>query len=433
MATRTSKLWKIDPKSTVDYFDLDAIDNKNFINHLLLLKQSDVSYSLIMRLFGDFNGKSFCNPYDTFEVPAKTFSYITLDGKEVSNSESFITTIGLWIFNIFFINGFGFSGIFDGYINENINAKKFNSINQKLVYALAEEKIDIATYKKFLNYTQFFMPFETILSPTYSEKVLTFSKTIEKKKNELIKANQEAFNKGDIATVEKVEKELIDFAKEYLKDDPGLDAFLSGAGGSMENNFKNLFIMKGVVRNPDPTAKQEFNVIESNFINGVKSSEYTLLANTLAAGPYARAKKTEVGGYYEKLFSAALQNVKLDGVDTDCGTNKYITVQLTDKNINDYMYNYIIKDNGDLEELTSDNLDKYLNKIVKMRFSIFCKSKTGICNKCAGNLFVRRNSENIGLACIQIPSTLKVRLMKGFHDSTIKTTEIDPMKAFGLE
>ena len=149
-----------------------------------------------------------------------------------------------------------------------------------------------------------------------------------------------------------------------------------------------------------------------NLFDGVSADEYSLLANTLAAGPYSRAKKTEVGGYWEKLFGAALQNIQLDGEGTDCGTKKYLTVTLTEKNINSYMYNYIIKDNGDLEELTSDNMSKYLGKTVKMRFSIFCKSKTGICNKCAGNLFVRRNAKNIGLSCIQMPSTVKVRMLK---------------------
>ena len=80
-----------------------------------------------------------------------------------------------------------------------------------------------------------------------------------------------------------------------------------------------------------------------------------------------------------------------------------------------------------------DNCDKYIGKKVKMRFSIFCKSKTGICNKCAGNFFYRRGGgRNVGLAVVQTASVLKLRNMKGFHDSTIKTTEIDPMKAFGF-
>ena len=51
----------------------------------------------------------------------------------------------------------------------------------------------------------------------------------------------------------------------------------------------------------------------------------------------------------------------------------------------------------------------------------------------AGNLFVRRNAKNIGLSCIQMPSTVKVRMLKAFHDATLSTSEIDPMKAFGVD
>ena len=430
---RTSKMWKINPRLEVTEFNLEDITKDNFINHLLVLKQSDISYSFMMQLFGSFEGNIFCHPYDTFEVPEKGFSFTDKKGKVHYNTNAFTTTIGIWIFNIFFINGFGLSDLFGGYINAEINAKSFKAINQKLVYALMENKVDIEVYKNFLDYTQFFMPYETILSSNHTEKVLEFSKVVEKKKKELFNTNKEALAKGDIAVAEKIEKELVAFAKEYLKDDPGLDAYISGAGGNMDNNFKNMYIMKGAVRDPDPNAKQEFNIMESNFFNGVSADEYTLLANSLAAGPYARAKKTEQGGYWEKLFGAALGSITLDEPGSDCGTDKYITVTLTEKNINEYIYNYIIKSNGELEELTSDNINSYIGKTVKMRFSIFCKSKTGICNKCAGNLFVRRNSKNIGLACMEIPSTLKRRSMKSFHNSTIKTSEIDPMKAFGLK
>ena len=96
------------------------------------------------------------------------------------------------------------------------------------------------------------------------------------------------------------------------------------------------------------------------------------------------------------------------------------------------MYNYVIENNGKLVEITSENMDSFIGKHVKMRFSTFCQSKNGICKTCAGNLYSRRNNKNIGLTCIQIPSTLKNVAMKAFHDSTIKTTEIDLMKAFGM-
>lgn len=434
MATkmRVSKHYDYNPRYDVKEFSLKDIDKNNIVNHFLVLKQSDVTYSFIMELFGEFNGSSFINPYDTFTVPAHKFEFEDKSGKIVSNTTSFITTFGIWIFNIFFIKGFNFSKWFGGYINKEINAGAFEDINQDLVYFLAEEKITTEQYTMFLDYTQFFMPFENILSATYSEEVLVFSKTIEKKKKELIEKNKEALDAGDFAVAEKIEKELIDYSKELLKDNPGIDAYISGSGGSMGNNFKNIYIMKGAIKDPDPAAKKQFNIVTSNFEDGISAEDYSVVANSLAAGPYARAKKTEQGGYWEKLFGAALQSIKLDEIGSDCGSTQYITVDLDKKNINDYMYNYII-DNGRLVELTSDNKSKYINTRVKMRFSIFCKSKTGICNKCAGNLFVRRNATNIGLTCIQIPSTLKVKSLKAFHDSTIKTTEIDPMKAFNIE
>ena len=434
MATkRISKHWEINNNIKVEEFNLDEINKSNLVNHMIVLKQSDVSYSLMMTLFGSFNGKSLCHHYDTFDVPAGAFSFTNKKGKVVSNSEKFTTTFGIWIFNIFFLQGFDFSFLFDGYVNENVNKGLFEDINQTLVYAIAEDKIDTERYKHFLDYTQFFMPYETILSPNHTEAILASTKLIEKKKKELLKIYGDELEKGNVVIAEKMEKELLDYAKEILKDDPSLDVYLSGAGGSIGNNFKNLYVMKGAVRDPNPDAKKEYNIATSNFANGISADEYTIIANALAAGPYSRAKKTEVGGHWEKLFGAALQTITLDDPGSDCGTKHYITIELTKKNLPLYIYNYIIKSNGELEELTSDNADKYIGKKVNMRFSIFCKSKTGICNKCAGNFFYRRGSRNIGIATVQIPAKLKLISMKSFHDATVHTTEIDPMKAFGFK
>ena len=88
------------------------------------------------------------------------------------------------------------------------------------------------------------------------------------------------------------------------------------------------------------------------------------------------------------------------------------------------MYSYII-DKGNLVELTTENQDKYLGKKVKMRFSSMCKSKTGICNKCAGNLFYRIGIKNIGLTCSKPGTTLVNMGMKKFHDKSIKVYDID--------
>jgi hypothetical protein len=155
------------------------------------------------------------------------------------------------------------------------------------------------------------------------------------------------------------------------------------------------------------------------------------LAKSLSGGPYSRAKKTALGGYWEKLLGTALNTITIDGEGTDCGSKIYIETTLTKKNSRMFMYSYMIKPNGSLEELTSDNLNQYMGKKVKFRSTLFCKSTTGgVCHKCAGNFFYRRGSSNVGLACNSIPTVLKLKSMKQMHDATVKTSEIDANKAF---
>ena len=298
MAPRVSKHWtkSTNIKDVTDHFDLDKINSSNLINHLLLFKQSDLTFSMIMQIFGSFNGKSMAHPYDTFEVPANTYKYITRDGKEVSNSNKFTTTLGIWIFNVVFVRDFkGFADVLGGYINKNLTGKDFESMHQKLLFALMEDKIEVSVYKDFLNMTQFFMPFETILSPNQTEAIISCTKIINKKKAELYKKYKEDIDNGNAVIAEKMEKELLDYALSELKDDPGLDPLISGAGGNISNNFKNMFVMKGAIRDVDPNAKQEFNIALSNWADGISADEYSMVANSLAGGPYSRSKKTELG------------------------------------------------------------------------------------------------------------------------------------------
>lgn len=397
------------------------ITNEKDIQYILSIKEEDITHSFIMELFGEFNGKQRFHPYDTIDIPVGVYGP---EGDK--NQNKFTTTVGLWIWNRYHIEKELHHVL--GYINNTIDKKAFGKINATLSYALLEDDISIKELKNFIHKTQKDMPYVSIVSPSMTEKMLTSTKAISKKKEELIKKYKKEIESGDEVGIEKMEKELLDFAKEYLKDDPSLDSFDSGARGSFGNNFKNMFALKGAIKDPDPN--KGYNIALSNYMDGVSKEEYAVFANSLAAGPYARGKKTEIGGYWEKLFVSAFQHVILDPQGSDCKTDKYVTVKLD--NPGDWMYCYMIEGNN-LIELNSKNVDKYKGKTVKFRFSSMCKSKTGICNKCAGNMFYKLGIKNIGMALAVIPSTLKNLSMKSFHDSSIKTTEMDVMKAFGLK
>lgn len=399
------------------------ITNQEEVNYFLNLSVEECcSYKFMMENFGTFDGKAKYQVYDIIDIPPGSYG---VGNKK--NKNTFTTTLGRWIFNKAFIEPYFFDVL--GYVNDPLTKKKLMEINKIQSYALLENKVTMEAMHDYNQKCQKFQAYSTMLCPTTSEDALLISKTIAPKKKELLKKYEKEIAAGDAYVVEKIEKELLDYCSEILKDDPVMDLYRSGAGGSFDNNFKNMYVMKGAIKDPNPL--KGYNIVTSEYIDGINKDEYADFANSLAAGPYARSNKTKIFGYYEKLFLQAYQHVILDKPGSDCGTKRTITVTLDKKMTEMCMYSYIVE-GSKLVELTSENKDKYFGKTVKIRFSSLCEGKK-ICSKCAGNLFYRMNIMNVGVSTPQIASAIKHVSMKGFHDSTVKYVKVDMMKAFGLK
>ena len=401
------------------------ITNAKDLDYILNITEEEATKRrFIMEMFGEFKGKRRFNVYDTFIVPKGVYGP---EGKK--NKEPFKTTVGIWIFNKVFVE----RQLFDmfGYINRPINKGMVGDITDKNTEWILEDKCEMQVLKDFIMKAYKFMPYVVILSDNYTMKMLTVSKRINVRKAELIKKYRKELDEKDPEVAIKIQNELLDLAKDILKGDPSMDMYDSGARGKFNNTFKNLFIMKGITRNPDPT--KGYNIIMSNYIDGVSKEEYADLANSLAEGPYFRSNRTEVGGYWEKLMLPAYQHVQILPEGTDCGTKRTIKIHLTKDNVKEYMYSYI-KEGNKLIELTSDLVPKYLGKDVEFRFSSMCEEKDGKkCHKCAGNLFNRLGIKNVGAAMQQVASKLKLVAMKSFHDSQVVMTKLDADKAFGFK
>lgn len=399
---------------------INKITNEKDVEMFLNIKEEDITTSFIMNNFAGFNGNPpKFNVYDEIEIPIGRYGL-----GELKNIKPFTTSLGSWVFNKYFIEK-DLIGIM-GYDNKAVSKKHFEQLNEKLTYAFLEDDITLDQFKLFLEKTQKMTPFVSVLAPSVTMKLLLCSKEIAKEKKRLLKQYEKEIAAGDEIVTEKIENELLEFAQDYLEGDDSMDCYNSGARMKLGNHFKNIHIIRGAARDSDPD--KGYNIMTSNYMDGISKEDYRALCNSLVAGPYARGKKTSTGGYWEKLFVAAFQHLTLDPAGSDCGTKRYITVKLD--NPKDYMYNYIIEGNN-LVELTSKNMDKYKGKTVKMRFSSMCESKTGFCNACAGNLFYRLGITNIGVASAMIASKLKLISMKAFHDGTVKTVEMDVNQAFG--
>lgn len=409
----------------------NKITDPKDIEYLVGIKEEECTkLSFAMDMFGDFDDKRRFNTYDTVTIPSGSYGP---EGNK--NINPINTTVGIWVFNKAFIE----KELFDlfGYINKPITSKVFKEINKKMSYAVMEDKLPLDAIKRYIMKTEKFQPYCNILSTSITENMLSIPKAIAKKKQELLKKYEKELATNDPIVSQKIEKELIEECKVLLKDDPSVDMINSGAKIDWGNNFKNMFVMRGASKNPDPlNPNGDYTIIKSDFMTGISPDEYAAFADSLTAGPYARAKKTADGGAMEKIFVKALEHLYILPAGSDCGTKRTKTVTLTKDNIDDWMYSYIVESGNRLVELTSDNRDSYLGKKVKFRYSGLCESEKGICNKCAGNLFTRLGIKNVGVASYVIPASIKLKSMKTFHDSTIKIFDMGDYgynKIFGYE
>lgn len=395
------------------------ISNPKDVEYLLNISNEEAATkALIMDLFTDFGEGPRFNPYDTIEIPKGSY------GKTKKNKNNFVTTVGLWIFNKGLIEDL--SDVLH-YINEPVTADRYMKANEELSYARLEGKITIKQLKDFIMQSQIYMSCTSALAPSHTMKMLLVTNVLETKKKELKKKYAKALDEKDIKGIGAMEKELLDYAADYLEGDPSMDMYDSGARSSWGNNFKNMYAMKGAVRLSDGS----YDVVTSSYISGLDKEDIVKTNDSAVGGPYSRAVNTQKGGHLEKQFVLAFQHVKvLPG--TDCGTKRTITVNLNKKNIKDFMYCFVVQ-GSKLTEITSETKNSFIGKTVKMRFSSMCEHKHGICEKCAGTLFTRLGITNVGVATSQIPSTLKNKSMKSFHDSTLKLAEMDIESAFGLK
>jgi hypothetical protein len=392
---------------------------ENEKKYLLSLKPEDITFDLLVDLFGD---KSKVEKGKVKVVPSriKTSDEFVLEKGEYINSERVTTNAGLFIYNKLIVE----RELKDvlGYVNVTINSGQLGAIEDKLSKALLNDDIAVEAMSSYLNRTQWLsMQFHSVISGSFTMGTLKPLPGVMKQRNQMLKDNREKLDKGDVVAAAKIEKDLLKVAEEELKHDHGLDLYKSGARGSFGNNFKTISVMKGPVFNP---STGEFDIIESNFMEGIRKEDIPSFGNSVVTGAYPKAIGTATSGYFSKQIIAALQAVQLDKKGSDCGTKGYLKTTIQPSSTKDFLYRYIM-DGGKLVLLTDKNIGGYVGKEVKMRSPMYCTGKKK-CRVCAGLMYEKLNIQNVGLTASRVSSTLLNLSMKKFHDTSAKVSAIKP-------
>lgn len=390
---------------------------------LLDMKPDDFTFTVLTKLLGTtkntVDGKvddSQLRCGDTMIVPKDYF------GKH----EELKTTVGRFLFYKVIFGYAELTGVIP-FVNEAVTQKVCDKLEAKIASAAKEGFISVENMERYINIRDWFgLQMHAVVCNSFTPGILFIPDEIEKEKRRLVSENKEQLAKGDPLAGEKIEKVLIVKSQALLKDDPGMDLYVSGARGSFGNNFKNINLIRGPVFN-EATGKYDF--IDNSLMDGLKKKDFTAHANTLINGAYPKSIGTADSGYLGKQLNAIMQTEMLDpNENSDCGTTYLLETMLPTGNIHDYDYRFI-QENGKLVCLYPEVIEKYKGKTVKMRSVMFCKGTTNVhckCSRCAGLYYYKVGKSAIGLQSGKMATTLTNLNMKKFHENLVRTVKIDP-------
>ena len=399
---------------------LSDADKKFFLD----LKPEDITFSKLVEWFGNLADEeknkvaidtSKFNMTDTF----------TLTHKEYPLVEGTIeTTLGRLMYTKIIVEGCDFGHIL-GYINFVINDGGNSKIENTITEALINDKITVAQMFKYTNTRDWLgLQLHGVITTSFTLNSIKVPPEVKKLKKELITKYKKELDEGDPVVSEMIEKALVKKATEVLKDDIGMDLYVSGARGSIGNNYKNNNLYRGAIYN---NLTDRFDIVTNSLMDGLDKKDIAAHSNTIITGAYPKAVGTQVSGALAKTLLAAMQSEVLGEKDSDCGSKGYITIKIPEKKFSDFLYRYIIEGNK-LVMLDDDNIKNYIGKEVKLRSPMFCigvgKDKC-LCNKCAGDFYYKIGKKNIGLLCSRPAETTKRLGMKKFHSNLIENYQID--------
>lgn len=397
----------------------------------LSLKPSDITLKKFNELFMDTidHTKKIKDPDTGIMVPApihsrfNTFDEFELKAGEYLNTTTIITNCGLFIFNKLLLEPALYK--ITGYINFEITSKGLGKLDDMIVTAvLLDETGEMSKiYIDYLNRLSWLaFTVNTQICAALNLNTSTMLPEIRALKKKLLKENKAAIEAGDVVTYVKIQEELVETAKEALKDDPSLELYLSGARGSMDNAYRQWLCTKGPVWNE---SKGKFEIVTNSLDEGMPKDILPPLSNAVITNFYTKSIAPGDSGYTTKKLSAAFQDVVLDEPGSDCGTKLCSTVTLTKYNIGLYTYNYIKESNGKYVRLDPSNQDKYLGKTVSIRTPDYCIGDKK-CNRCCGDRFYLMDLLNVGLTFGRISNSMLRAKFKVSHDSTVRLSELDP-------
>ena len=285
-------------------------------------------------------------------------------------------------------------------------------------------------------------------------EISTIKEDVIKEGNEIVEKINKQFKRGLITEEERYNSVIStwnsqqDKIKDELKaraddnfDNPLFMMMNSGARGSL-SNFVQLSGMRGLMAKPDGSTVEI--PITSNFMEGLKVSEFFLSSHGSRKGSADTALRTADSGYLTRRLVDVVQDIIVR--EYDCGSihgvevydlindkdgsiieplSERILGRFTAQKIINPETKELILDKGEMitENIVS-KIEKAGIKKVEIRSILTCKSETGVCQKCYGTNLATGNlvetGEAVGIMAAQSIGEPGTQLtMRTFHSGGV--------------
>ncbi len=401
----------------------------SLINHLPL------KLSWIIGMFGiPISDSEFVKIEDTnYVVNVNNISYIISDvkvGEPIFESKNPInlkknlfsivkedieTTVGLAILNYLFLE-YGLEGRVP-YINKvfTFSSLEKEYIIPKLVINSEESSnnVSIRLYKKVTSVVTYIRNFVPVIVVSATEKTITSPPGVDKYKTDLIKEYKKKYGEDVLTDTTKaleIEKKLMAFDENYLKDDPTLG--IATSKKIMGSSRKKKYLMIG----PQSVLveKSTTNSIPNSLLEGIPKDPKIIssIINGLRSGSFSRGFETKTSGLIAKYLIRATHAFKI--IEDDCGVKMGITIVIT-KEIAPFMIGNYLLEGSKVKNITKDTILSLIDKTVVLRSPQYCKSEgDSFCKVCAGDTLARTEN-GVGLLAIGLGGKALLASLGKFH------------------
>ena len=166
----------------------------------------------------------------------------------------------------------------------------------------------------------------------------------------------------------------------------------------------------------------EFALVQKSLNEGMDMDNIPALYNSIREGSFDRGHDTALGGEKVTFLQRIYQNTKI--IAGDCGT-QLVDYRYLDKRIATLFIGFNIMENGKPVELTHQNINDYVGKMVKLRRPILCQAPlTDFCSVCAGRALAK-NPRAVAAEIAAVGSAIMGAFMSSMHGIELAVAHYD--------